>query len=408
MRKLSPLLLCLIAILLLATAASGQIRLHDASNEELAKKTRDAFADFSKGDANVFETMTSNTLSLKAATLAHLYELNQQGTRDAVNLIPVETWTELQEHVKERQVEFLFAYNTTRKLLDPNAVKAADLKAALAQAREELRAKTTKRDEAAAAFDAAQPKLKSLIDSLNKLKDELAKSSKPINKLSELTAEFNNLKSVWTSIGEVKTWWEQAEKASNAPGLQLTILDAAVAHQQAEVDRLKLDLEQAEAAQKRADRIEKRLELVLGTTDTAVPKKGLFQQVVDGIGTVADKNEQVMQTIGRLATVAEKEVGTPLTATMKLRNLLDILGRYTTLAGYHKYLVLSDVIEAGTDELLFSIRRSAINTRERELLVSYGLDGLVAYHAGGIRPEQIANFFRAAQTIALGVMAGRD
>jgi hypothetical protein len=408
MRKLPPLLLCLTAIFLLATAASGQIRLHDASNDELAKKTRDAFADFSKGDANVFETMTSNTLSLKAATLAHLYELNQQGTRDAVNLIPVETWTELEGHVRTTQDDLLFAYNTTRKLLDPHAAQAANLKAALAQAKAELVAKTTLREEKAAALDGAQPKLKSLIESLDKLKDKLAASSKPINKLSELTAEFNNLKSVWTSIGEVKTWWEQAEKASHAPGLQLTILDAAVAHQQAEVDRLKLDLEQAEAAQKRAERIEQRLELVLGTTDKDPPKKGLFQQVFDGIGTVPNKNEQVMQTIGRLATEAEKEVGKPLDATMKLRNLLDILGRYTTLAGYHKYLVLSDVIEAGTDELLFSIRRSSLNTKERELLVSYGLDGLVAYHAGGIRPEQIANFFRAAQTIALGVMAGRD
>ena len=218
MRKLPPLLLCLTAFFLLATAASGQIRLHDASNEELAKKTRDAFADFSKGDANVFDTMTSNTLSLKAATLAHLYELNQQGTRDAVNLIPVETWTELQGHVKTTQDDLLLAYNTTRKLLDPNAAHAADLTAALAQAKAELKAKTTKRDESAAAFDAAQPKLKKLIESLDKLKDKLAESSKPINKLSDLTAEFNNLKSVWTSIGEVKTWWEQAEKASKGVG----------------------------------------------------------------------------------------------------------------------------------------------------------------------------------------------
>jgi hypothetical protein len=123
---------------------------------------------------------------------------------------------------------------------------------------------------------------------------------------------------------------------------------------------------------------------------------------------VADQDERVLVTIGKLAKEAKDEVGTKLDATMKLRNLLDILGRYTTLAGYQKYLLLSDAIEAGVDTHLFSIRRSAINTRDREMLVSYGLDGLAAYHAGGLRPEQVANFFRAAQSIALGVLAWRD
>jgi hypothetical protein len=109
-----------------------------------------------------------------------------------------------------------------------------------------------------------------------------------------------------------------------------------------------------------------------------------------------------------MSKLAESEVGTPLTETTKLRNLLDVLGRYTSLDGYQKYLLLSDAIEAGVDVHLFSIRRSALNTKEREALVGYGLDGLAAYHAGGVKPEQIANFFRAVQTIALGVIAGRD
>jgi hypothetical protein len=40
--------------------------------------------------------------------------------------------------------------------------------------------------------------------------------------------------------------------------------------------------------------------------------------------------------------------------------------------------------------------------------VGFGLDGLEAYHAGGLRPEQIANFFRAVQSIAIGVLAGKE
>ena len=257
------------------------------------------------------------------------------------------------------------------------------------------------------------PKLAQLTQSLENLKNALAASSKPINKLSDLSTEFNNLKTVWTSIQAVKGWWDAAERATNAPGLQLTILDLGVAHQQAIVDRLKLDLEQAAAKQKRLEVIENRLKLAWGTGEQGTDEfkeatHGLFGQVYAGIGGVTDDNEQVLQTIGRMAKLAESEVGTPLTETTKLRNLLDILGRYTSLDGYQKYLLLSDAIQAGVDVHLFSIRRSALNTKEREALVGYGLDGLAAYHAGGLKPEQIANFFRAAQTIALGVIAGRD
>jgi hypothetical protein len=406
---------CQIVMLLAVIPAAGQIRLHDPASDELAKKTRDAFAEFSKGDANVFETMLSNTMSLKEATLAQLYDLNRQGTRDAVNLVPVQTWKQLRGRVKKTQDDFLLAYNAARTILDEKAAQAPDLKAALKLAQDELTALNTKRTQKAAELDAEQPDLKKLKDSLDKLKDALVLSTKPVNRLSDLEIEFNNLKSVWAGIASVKEFWEAAQKSTNAPGLQLTILDVAVTHQQAKVDRLKLDLEEADAAQKRGARIAQRLQVVWfqGEVEAGGPTKGeakagLFGQVYKGIGSVADQDERVLVTIGKLAKEAEDEVGTKLDATMKLRNLLDILGRYTTLAGYQKYLLLSDAIEAGVDTHLFSIRRSAINTRDREMLVSYGLDGLAAYHAGGLRPEQVANFFRAAQSIALGVLAWRE
>jgi hypothetical protein len=196
-----------------------------------------------------------------------------------------------------------------------------------------------------------------------------------------------------------------------------------VQHQQFEVDRLKLQVEQAEAAEKIAERIEKRLAFVWGDGSTDAqgrPTRGLFGQVYfyvlpcptgancsDRYVTDATKSEQVIESLGKLSTIAKDEVGKPIKVTLQLRNLLDALGRYTSLGGYHKYLLLADTIEAGTETHLLSIRMSALNTRDREMLVSRGLDGLAAYHAGGLKPEEIANFFRAAQSIATGVLAGR-
>lgn len=415
-RKPSALLLVLqfqLVFLFLAPVVSGQIRLHDPANDELAKKTREAFAEFSKGDANVFETMVGNTLTLKEATLSQLYELNREGTKATVNKIPLWTWKQLREEVRKTQGDFLDAYLAARGILKLDVAEVKDLKQALAVAQADLKSAKEERAKKADELEKTeQPNLKKLTDSLENLKNALAASGTPVKKLSDLNNEFTNLKAVWSNISALKAWWDAAERSTNAPGLQLTILDLGVAHQQATVDRLKLDLEQVNVKQKRLERIEKRLQLVWGTGEVAGEFKeatsGLFGQVYTGIAGVTDDNEQVLQTIGKMAKLAEPEVGTPLTETTKLRNLLDVLGRYTSLDGYQKYLLFSDAIESGVDEHLFSIRRSALNTKEREVLVGYGLDGLAAYHAGGLTPEQIANFFRAAQTIALGVIAGRD
>jgi len=406
------LVLCPLVFLFLAPVISGQIRLHDPDNDELAKKTRQAFADFSKGDANVFETMVANTLTLKEATLSQLRELNREGTKATVNKVPLWTWKQLRLEVRKTQSDFLVAYLAARGILKLDVVEVKKLKEALALAQADLKTAQTDRAKKADELEKTElPKLTKLTESVEKLKNALAASSTPIKKLSDLNTEFTNVKSVWTNIQAVKAWWDAAEKATNAPGLQLTILDLGIAHQQANVDRLKLDLEEATAKQKRLEVIENRLQLAWGLGEQNPDdeaKGGLFGQVYAGIAGVADDNEQVLQTIGKMAKLAESEVGTPLTETTKLRNLLDVLGRYAGLDGYQKYLLFSDAIEAGADVHLFSIRRSALNTKEREVLVGYGLDGLAAYHAGGLRPEQIANFFRAAQTIALGIMAGRD
>lgn len=52
----------------------------------------------------------------------------------------------------------------------------------------------------------------------------------------------------------------------------------------------------------------------------------------------------------------------------------------------------------------YSIQLSAVNARQHETLISRGLQGLAAYHQGGIKPETVANFLRAAQAIGLGVI----
>lgn len=418
-------------LMFLATAVPAQIRLYDPANDDLAKKTRDAFAEFSKGDANIFETMASNTLALKAATLTQLNDLNRQSRGDKINKIPLWTWDELLADVTSNQKSFLTAYKAAHTILD-EALKrrpdqeiqgALDIKTAVAAAKKKLADLQKEKDAKQKELDVVAPKLETLKKSLQKLRDEATASAKPIKKLSDLS-EFSHLKGVWSGLQDLQDWFDAAEKASNAPGLQLSILDLGVQHQQIQVERLKLQLEQAATAQKIVDRMDKRLQFVWGSgevDDNGRFKEGLFHQLYGNISpcqpgpncpsnpfvTEHNRSEQVLETIGKLATAAQGEVGKPPKATTQLRNLLDVLGRYVALVGYQKYLLLADAVEAGVDAQLFAIRLSALNTKDREMLVGRGLDGLAAYYAGGLKPEEIANFFRAAQSIAVGVLAGR-
>jgi hypothetical protein len=53
-----------------------------------------------------------------------------------------------------------------------------------------------------------------------------------------------------------------------------------------------------------------------------------------------------------------------------------------------------------------SIRESSINDVQYQALIRTGLDGLAAYHAGGLKPEDVANLIRFAQAVGVAVIAG--
>jgi hypothetical protein len=417
-----------LALAVITTNGFGQLRLYDSGADDLAKKTQSAFEEFSKGDSNIFETMVANTLALKEATLTQLYDLNKQAVQAKVNVIPEWTWTRLREEVKTSQGDFLDAYKAAQVIFSGSPSTVSSASAALKEA--QARLKTLSDQKTAKAQALGDPtktgessNLKNMQDALKKVRDGVAASTKPIHSLSDL-AEFQNLKTVWSGIQDAKSWLDAVEKSTSAPGLQLTILDMAVQRQQIKVDRLQLDLDHASAEQEIAARIARRLEQVW--RDGSLNSSNELRQGEFGIvysyleicspsdecqhrflTAAPNLNEQVMQTIGRLSMLANTEIARPLDSTLTLRNLLDILGRYVSLIGYQRYLLASDMIEAVTEDQIFAIRESALNTKERSVLISHGLQGLAAYHAGGIKPEDIANMMRAAQTAASAVIAAR-
>ena len=227
---------------------------------------------------------------------------------------------------------------------------------------------------------------------------------------------------MWVGISSAKDWLDKAEKASGGPGEQLIILDLAVQLQSNALKLLQLQQQQLDTQLNDARSLATDLGKAVGSGRTDASGKlveGDFGKVFTYItpcaspaqcptnGFLRDPNEQILVTVGTLAEDASKEVGTTPKATLALRNLMDVLARYTSLVGYQRFLLLRSGIEAVTEEQLAAIRVSAVNANSRATLISHGLEGITTYEQGGITPEDVANVFRAAQTIASAVIAGR-
>jgi hypothetical protein len=417
--KLKQIAFCMLGSLVAVNALAQGIHVHDAAAEKLAQQAQSAFDQVSLSDTNVFDTMTKNTNALKGQTIQQLYQLNQNAARAAANNIPTMTWTELASELRSYQDDYLRAYQSTMEIMKQAPSQAADVEHALLEANQRVadlqRAVATRKSVA----EAEAPKLADMKQSLSTLKKAL--QGKQVSRLSDLT-KYKQFAQVWVGISSAKDWLDKAEKASGGPGEQLIILDLAVQLQSNALKLLQLQQQQLDTQLNDARSLATDLGKAVGSGRTDASGKlveGDFGKVFTYItpcaspaqcptnGFLRDPNEQILVTVGTLAEDASKEVGTTPKATLALRNLMDVLARYTSLVGYQRFLLLRSGIEAVTEEQLAAIRVSAVNANSRATLISHGLEGITTYEQGGITPEDVANVFRAAQTIASAVIAGR-
>ena len=113
--------------------------------------------------------------------------------------------------------------------------------------------------------------------------------------------------------------------------------------------------------------------------------------------------EQVKQTVDRLSTLGNGELEIR-DSTLALRNLLDVVGAYASLIGYHRYQFALDMIESVAEDQTFAVRVAALAARERSVLIGHGYKGPAVSADGGINPQNIANRMRGAQVAASAVI----
>jgi hypothetical protein len=108
------------------------------------------------------------------------------------------------------------------------------------------------------------------------------------------------------------------------------------------------------------------------------------------------------QTVAATVHAAATEGNEP-----RLRVLLSQLARYAAIVGSESLFAAESNVSAESERQRASIRLSEIHSRENAVLLRHGLDGLARYYEGGLKPAEIANLLRAAQAIALAVIAAR-
>lgn len=90
-----------------------------------------------------------------------------------------------------------------------------------------------------------------------------------------------------------------------------------------------------------------------------------------------------------------------------LTNILEDLATYETFAINNNVRAQELELRAQTEKYRNSRLLDVIYERQRITLISYGLEGVVRYAEGGLRPEDVANLINATRSIAEAVIAAR-
>jgi hypothetical protein len=186
---------------------------------------------------------------------------------------------------------------------------------------------------------------------------------------------------------------------ASSPGIAVTILGLAVDLADAEFRR----------AQIRVAILERKARVLGGLTRNLADSKRLLGQAIGDLSALPP-GERVLASIEARRRPTSPPPGTPVTspeqAIVGLAARLEVLARAALPSTILASERLRLEVELAAIDHEYSIRLSAVNAQAHEALIGRGLEGLAAYHRGGITPQEIANLIHAAQAVAVGVIAG--
>jgi hypothetical protein len=182
----------------------------------------------------------------------------------------------------------------------------------------------------------------------------------------------------------------------DAPGLVVTV--AALARDMAEAERARTAARLAALERRKA------------VADRMIALRDQATLLVEGARNAIAETSRARPTLPqeRIAqTLAELARDRQPAAQDLLANAMSALQNYLAVAGP----LTARLREAQRDDAylshVHSIEISRVAVDQHQALIARGLEGVAAYHAGGFKPEQVADLVhKAVQLILLGVIAG--
>lgn len=193
-----------------------------------------------------------------------------------------------------------------------------------------------------------------------------------------------------------------------APGIALTIMELGL-------DLAQIEKQRVETKIARLDARKMLFENALAEMEIAKELKNEVE-TDDHISQIAG-NSPTKDENGNLFLAMSNLYGSATAKDINPKLLLDTLNNISdSLITARKLAIAKDIISRQIPLLDVSLSRlkhedSVVYSRLNEAswlsLVNRGLEGLVAYHKGGLDEEDTANIIRLAQTVALGVIGAR-
>lgn len=406
-----------LALAALLSAGCG-VYLHDAKNQTQAESALKDFQTFRDKSGNPYTVMLKNLEKAKGATADAQRAASDRHVIGYALGVPYKTWAELKEEVA-KQIKGLdeAAEQNDRQISeladDLKVAKAAqpDAKATLAAAKKALAEQFNRNQRwvaQQALFKLAIQKVAELstdtksdvtLGTLAKTRDELLDSEVTVleqdakgdvksvkKKIRDVIGLDFALPKDPKGFGDLVKGLANVKLETESPGIAVTILGLAV------------DLSDVEyrKGQARIAGLQRRTEMLEALKQNIDVSRSDLKTAADDLETFPEKELILTHLENRRAAKSAEDVGAAL------RTLARTAIPATVLTSERLRLQ----VELATLEHEYSIQVSSLNAQAHEALIGRGLEGLAAYHRGGVTQEEIANFIRAAQAIAVGVIGG--
>jgi len=393
-------LLILILVVLTLSGCQGinpaGLYIHNEGRAKLSQEARDSFDTHRKSSLGVFGQMQSNldiadkfwTDSTNIATSIQTDVLTQG--------IPLFTWEQLLSptyiHIDPSNNKHSFSVHTT--LFCKVETQNANSLTSLQTAAEKLGVSEDDLKDLNKIIKSLENKVKKQKEANEKYTKNIQDFRKAIINLAENSKETSADDLIKSVLATQELEWDP----SKGPGFKTALISLALDLAEVERDRTSTEIAFLQKVIKNG---EKQQLIVSRATEILKDTAKDYIKFPESLKPFKEKqriSNTIVEVLGRYHAAAS--VDDRLAQFSNIQAMLEVIGNIATVESIYIPELRELDQELASLEHSRSIQVSRINARAREEIISRGLESLAIYHAGGIRPEEIAHFIYAASLVA--------